>query len=473
MSDHEIDLLSINRGTITAPAGCGKTQLVVKALVSHSASKPILILTHTNAGVAALRGRLERFGVARAAYRLATIDGWAMRLISMFPARSAHDPAILALRSPRTDYPAIRNAAYGLLRSGHVQDLLTASYARLLVDEYQDCSLAQHAIIYYAAQALPTCVLGDPMQLIFDFQSARMASWGEHVCAHFPVVGELSTPWRWRNVGEEQFGAWLLEMRKRLLAGKAIDLATAPANVSWVRLDGNDDHERRLRACRVRPPNKDGTVLIIGDSTNPASQRQFASQTPDAVTIENVDLGDLVRFAEKLDLARPTALQQVVDFAENVMTSIGGADLLRRIDSLQRGRARKEATETEQAALDFVTMPSYAAVRKLLAELGQQSGVRNHRPGILRGCIRALQLAEAPDGPRFYEAAIRVREQIRAVGRPLPRRAVGSTLLLKGLEADVSVVLNAPALNSRNLYVAITRGSRRLVVCSPTALLQP
>jgi superfamily II DNA or RNA helicase len=57
------DLLAINRGTVTAPAGCGKTHLIAEALKRHGAAKPILILTHTNAGVAALRGRLDKAGV--------------------------------------------------------------------------------------------------------------------------------------------------------------------------------------------------------------------------------------------------------------------------------------------------------------------------------------------------------------------------------------------------------------------------
>ena len=62
--DHvEIDLRAIERGTVTAPAGCGKTQLIAHALAGHRGNKPILVLTHTNAGVAALRGRLDRAGV--------------------------------------------------------------------------------------------------------------------------------------------------------------------------------------------------------------------------------------------------------------------------------------------------------------------------------------------------------------------------------------------------------------------------
>ena len=69
-ADNEIDLLSIQRGTITAPAGCGKTHLIAEALTRHDDAKPIMILTHTNAGVIALRGRLDSLRVPSKAYPL-------------------------------------------------------------------------------------------------------------------------------------------------------------------------------------------------------------------------------------------------------------------------------------------------------------------------------------------------------------------------------------------------------------------
>ena len=191
-----------------------------------------------------------------------------MALISTFPMRSGHDPLLLGLANPGTDYPQIRVAAAKLLKAGHVGDILAAGYARLIVDEYQDCSIRQHAVIAYAAQTLPTCVLGDPMQAIFGFGGDVLASWDEHVCALFPLAGQLETPWRWINAGSEPLGRWLLEVRGKLLRGEPIELSTAPASVSWVELDGTEDHQRRLTAARVRPPNGDGCVLIIGDSTN-------------------------------------------------------------------------------------------------------------------------------------------------------------------------------------------------------------
>jgi hypothetical protein len=104
----EIDLLAIDKGAVVAPAGCGKTHHVLAAAQRHSDRKPLLVLTHTNAGVAALRGRLAKAGVPTSRYQLATIDGWAMRLVRLFPVRSREDPAILEVRNPSSDYLKIR-----------------------------------------------------------------------------------------------------------------------------------------------------------------------------------------------------------------------------------------------------------------------------------------------------------------------------------------------------------------------------
>lgn len=94
-----------------------------------------------------------------------------------------------------------------------------------------------------------------------------------------------------------------------------------------------------------------------------------------------------------------------------------------------------------------------------------------HRPLVLRACIRALNGCAASGDLTFREAAVRAREQNRMIGRSVPRRGVGSTLLLKGLEAEVCIVVEGHDLNAENLYVAITRGSNRLVVCSRTPIL--
>ena len=373
---------------------------------------------------------------------------------------------------PRRDYPNIRLAAAKVLGEGHLNDILMASYAHLIVDEYQDCSDGQHAVVSCAAETLPTCVLGDPMQAIFGFGSNnRLPSWQNDVCDSFPPAGELTKPWRWINADAEDLGNWLLDVRRNLSQGIPIDLCKAPPGVRWVQLDGRGDRQKQLQAALVRPPNGKGSVLIIADSTNPAGQRKFASQIPGAVTVEAVDLRDLVNFARSFDLEACDALRKLVEFAKSVMSKVGAADLIRRVATLAQGTARNPASDAEQAALAFIEAPSESTAVDVLIEINKKSDVRVYRPTVLRACIEALKLCSGADSVTFYDAAIRIRERNRVVGRALPKRAVGSTLLLKGLEAEVSVVLNADSLDARNLYVAMTRGSKALSICSESPIL--
>lgn len=106
-------------------------------------------------------------------------------------------------------------------------------------------------------------------------------------------------------------------------------------------------------------------------------------------------------------------------------------------------------------------------------EINKEGGVRQHRPAVLRACMKALEQCDGTEGNTFYDAAVRIREQNRLIGRPLAKRSVGSTLLLKGLEADVCVILEAHELDAKNLYVAMTRGSAKLVLCSRSNQMLP
>jgi hypothetical protein len=470
MNPGEIDLLAIDRGSVSAPAGCGKTHLIARALTRHRGPKPILVLTHTNAGVAALRGRLDRLQVPLASYRLATLDGWAMRLIATFPGRSGHDPSILDLGNPRGNYPAIRLAAAKLLQAGHISDVLAASYDRVIVDEYQDCSTIQHAIVGLTSNTLRTCVLGDPLQAIFDF-AGRLADWETDVSEHFPPVGELSTPWRWINAGERVFGEWLLDARRSLLAGGGVDLSSAPANVVWLPLDGISDEAIRFEACRTPALSKDGAVLIMAESKKPDRQRRFARNTPNAVTVESVDLGDLLSFARGFRVREGDALDRIVEFAEGVMANLGGTETLERVRGHLDGTLSTSPSDAEAAALRFAAAPTHRSALGFLSALNAQAGVRVHRPAVLRSCIKALNACPDDEQASFLTVAVKVREENRLLGRPVPSRAVGSTLLLKGLEAEVAVILDPQEMNRAHLYVAMTRGARKLVVCSATPIL--
>lgn len=468
----EYDLFAYARGSITAPAGCGKTQIIADTLMEQRGPKPVLILTHTNAGVTALRLRMQRGNVPPSAYRIATLDGFAMRLVAMFPMRSGLVPEVLQLRNPAADYVAIRQAALQLVANGSLHDSLVATYVLLIVDEYQDCNLVQHAFVTALSAVLRTCVLGDPMQAIFGFRGNALVDWNGHVLQQFPRIGELNRPWRWINAGTEGFGQWLLECRQTLQAGGSIDLRQIPPQVTWIQLQAATADRQRLGAAMTQAVSPTGQVLVIGDSRNVNGRRHMASQMPGASTVEPVDLGDLTNFGIVFDLQAAMALTHLVRFAASVMTQVGASTLLPRLDSLRRGSARTAPSIAEGALMAFAAEPSHPRAANALRTLADQQGARVYRPDVFYGCLRALQMA-GNGTCSFADATVRERERNRHDSRPLARRAIGSTLLLKGQEAEVAVIPHPESMDARHLYVAMTRGSARLVICSLTPDLVP
>jgi len=471
MNEGGVDLLEME-GLITAPAGCGKTHLIADAASRHARKPPLLVLTHTNAGVAALRDRLARAGAKPSSARIATVDGWSMNLIASFPGTSGHDAHLLEVKNPKTGYPAIREHAAQVVESGHADRIIQASYSRIIVDEYQDCSVQQHRLVTGLAGLVPTAVLGDPLQAIFGFGSDPLPDWQDDVCQAFRPAAQLDTPWRWINAGAKPLGEWLLKCREDLLGGTSVDLRNAPSGVSWIPLTGKNDHDhpRRLMAGNQEPPIADGRVLIIGDNM-PNTHHAYASQIPGSHVVEAVDLKNLMEFANNFDPDAEDSIEELLQFASDLMTGTHPAERLKRLAVLESGTARKAANESETMGLAFRRAPTHGAAAALLEAIGRDEGVRIHRPVVVDAIRQALRMSHNSPHVSLAEAARQVREDLRARGRALPRRAVGSTLLLKGLEAEAAVILDGDGLSRENLYVAMTRGSMSLTVCSQSPLL--
>jgi DNA helicase-2/ATP-dependent DNA helicase PcrA len=71
---------------VTAAAGCGKTEAIVRAVALVEGKQ--LILTHTNAGVAALRTRLRKYAIPESNYRVDTIDSWLLKYAAAYVSMS-------------------------------------------------------------------------------------------------------------------------------------------------------------------------------------------------------------------------------------------------------------------------------------------------------------------------------------------------------------------------------------------------
>ena len=143
-------ILSLSRRAIVAPAGHGKTELIAKVA---ALGRRTLVLTHTHAGVHAIKARLKRMHVPADSVVVDTIASWARRYVQAFPSRSGRPE--LNLNKP--DWDDMYLGAVSILNSPVVQEVIKASYDRVLIDEYQDCEQHQHSIAARLSSIVPDC----------------------------------------------------------------------------------------------------------------------------------------------------------------------------------------------------------------------------------------------------------------------------------------------------------------------------
>lgn len=463
------DLLSARRGSVVAAAGCGKTELIADTVKEGDGKT--LILTHTHAGIAALRGRLRRKTVSSSKFKLDTLAGWALRFAAAYPVRSG-----LALSTPAkpSDWLAVYGAALRLLKTKSVDRVIAGSYCRVLVDEYQDCDQTQHALICELARILPTCVVGDDLQAIFDFGGSTPVDWADHVFPHFPQIGELRRPWRWENEGSHDLARWLAIVRQLIESEQRIDLRDPPDCVEWKWLPDQEGPKQGtiLNACRTKS-NDTGSIVLICDPTNENLRAALAKRAASLgfSNIEAVDCKLLYGLAAALDGTNgQNKLNALLRYIPKFISGTEPTPFRQAIESHQSGKraGRAKFGELIDIALSISTNGLLSDCLALIDGFASRSGARVYRRELMSASRKALTIAHTEPGTTVSEAAWRVQNTRRHAGRIIPARGVGSTLLIKGLEFEHAIVVHSNSMNFRDWYVALTRASKSITVLSPS-----
>jgi hypothetical protein len=446
------------------PAGSGKTQLVA-AIVGVAAERQsrTLVLTHTHAGVDAIRNRLRSFGVSRTSAHIDTITGWAFDLVRSYP-------VIAGFRvPPEPDWRQSRKylqAAIRVVRSRAIAGVHQVSFDYFVVDEYQDCNTIQHEFVLAVSNAIPkTCVLGDRLQGIFDFGGEALVDWDEHVFSRFPLLHQDHIPHRWRG-HNEPLGQWLLDIRPTLLQRRSIDLSS----VSIEGFTWDKTNRASVVAAAQRPWPTSESVLVLGQW--PSDANDLARDLNGRYGVmEDIQGNFMIEFLGELEQAELSEYGSVLArFAKRCFSGLAGIDsavttkLAMHQPSAQLSRPGLESILLALDSLNFD--PSLQGVAAAMKAIGEAPSIRLYKTEAWTDVLKAIESAVA-NQLTTVSALARIRDSLRHSGRRPIRRAVSRTVLVKGLEFDHVVIGDASALRShRNLYVALTRARKSISVFS-------
>lgn len=330
------------------------------------------------------------------------------------------------------------------------------------------------------ADVLPTRLLGDPLQAIFEFTGEAIVDWDTHVTPGFEHLGELDTPWRWKNVGADELGTWLAAVRRKLDAGESIDLTRDLPAAVRVQICGSEEElrGRQINICKyfTLPAGDRVAALHKGDNTYKAKCHLLARNTGGRFSsIEEIEGKRLLAFVRKYD-SKDTPQERLmcaIDFAKKCISKVDSA--------LSAGTKRGETVALRDntknpavvsAANTFLGDPSTHNLKSFLLALKSAPEPDLYARDLFNRVMRVL--TNCADSESLTNSATRFQREFRHTGRPVRHsRILGTTLLLKGLEFEHAIVLDAASLPRKDLYVALTRGSKSLTVVSSAPVLDP
>lgn len=452
---------------VTLPAGCGKTHAIAEmARIIADEGNRTLVLTHTHAGVDALKRRFRQMGVPSRAATIRTLDSWCFDLIRRYPQLSG----IVVGEEPDWKQSSAYHAAGAKASdTAVVQRMLKVSYEVVIVDEYQDCQVGQHELVKWIAAQVPTCVLGDPLQGLFFFdKTSASVIWENDVVTHFPEVQVPVKPWRWREKNES-LGEWLLEARDALLNGGELDLTAAP--LTYCQLANLD------KICKEQPKHPERVVAIAKWPSDCA--RLAARLAGNYSMIEEIEGRHLLGFASTVDSGDPSLVASAVrEFAVSCAYGVATEIDAYAGRKLAQGKSLNVARYPHclaqvESLYKLLIDCSLSNIKNSLQVLSKLPSFRLYRREAWRGILDALDLASVSSGLSVRDAVVKTRNHLRVVGRYPESRIIARPLLIKGLEFDHAVVTDPDKYNAHELYVCLTRGASSLTVVSPMPKLSP
>lgn len=118
-----------------------------------------------------------------------------------------------------------------------------------------------------------------------------------------------------------------------------------------------------------------------------------------------------------------------------------------------------------EAANLYLNAPTSFHLKAFFLALKANVETSAYRRDLLYRFLNVLKIHIDGGRATLVESAHLYQREMRHTGRPIShKKLIGTTLLVKGLEYDHAVILDADSLGVKDLYVAMTRGSKSLTI---------
>lgn len=464
------NFISKEKSLIIAPAGFGKTHSLAFCLQHSPDNEKQLILTHTHAGIASIKEKINSLNIPSNKYHIETISGFAQKYVLAFYCGIDIPPQ----ENSREYFPFIIDQATYLFNNQLIRKIVSCSYSGLFVDEYQDCTIEQHKFIIILSELLPTHILGDPLQGIYDF-TGTLVNFTEDL-KDFEELPPLEIPWRWKNANNEQLGHDLANIREKLELGENIDLKLYDS----IEFHNCNDDEWCFPNTDYRNTIEDllseeSLLLIHPTSSTVYPRESFVKSFNNRLfLLESIDSKECYKIAKLIDNWDHLSAEKFIRDLSYELFSRTPLNNWFNDNGLKRKREIQDRQTVDNIKQQILSLQNHFCCNKLVSILKLINDLRNvkcYRKSVFYSICNALKTASIMD-KCVYDGMVDYKNIIRRTGKKINGRCIGTTLLTKGLEFDTVAIINAHKFdNDKHFYVAITRASKRLVIFSNSETL--
>jgi len=477
------EFLAHTKSMIIAPAGYGKTHTIVECVKLCKDSKKCLILTHTHAGIASIREKMKTERVEPSKYSLETISSFALHYTDVFHIDKNSIPNV---EDGSTHFNFAVETTTKILQAKPIKEAIKSAYSHLIVDEYQDCTQRQHRLILALSNILPTHILGDPLQGIFEFRGDSLVNMesDDDMTGFKQNKQELYIPWRWNNAGTIELVQFLSSVRSAIKRGDPIHLEDLQNHESLeIKIihpqeyfQKNSDYHRILYR-EISNKHINSLLLIHPISENQAPRLKVIQQFPSIRLVEAIDDKDFYKYPKLFDEKQGDELiDAILLLMKNITLKTVIDNWFRADNSLKNKKNDKDKIITNylQRSIDLVVQNKTPLnIVGLIENIQKLHENRCYRYELLQAIIKSLRSSSTPN-ESIYELMKKNRDFVRRQGRRIIGKCIGTTLLTKGLEFDTVIVLDAHLFKKpKHLYVALTRACKKLIVITQDPILNP